>query len=94
MKNRSKVIISDRRGGGSRGGGLFRRALPHHPSRRRLLRHPPAGYADIASSVHETGTVNPVNQVAVGSEVSGTVRTLHADFNDRVKTGQVAIRSL
>lgn len=49
----------------------------------------PAGYADIAASVHETGTVNPVNQVQVGSEVSGTVRTLHADFNDRVKTGQV-----
>ena len=49
----------------------------------------PAGYADIASSVHETGTVNPVNEVQVGSEVSGTVRTLHADFNDRVKTGQV-----
>ena len=49
----------------------------------------PAAYADIAASVHETGTVNPVNTVQVGSEVSGTVRTLHADFNDRVKTGEI-----
>jgi HlyD family secretion protein len=49
----------------------------------------PAGYADIAAGVHETGTVNPVNEVQVGSEVSGTVRSLHADFNDRVTTGQI-----
>jgi len=49
----------------------------------------PVGYADITATVSETGTVNPVNSVSVGSEVSGTIQTLGADFNSRVKKGQV-----
>ncbi len=36
-----------------------------------------------------TGTVQPVTQVQVGTQVSGTIKTLHADFNSRVKAGQV-----
>lgn len=47
------------------------------------------GYADITATVSETGTVNPVNTVSVGSEVSGTIQTLGADFNSRVRKGQV-----
>jgi HlyD family secretion protein len=47
------------------------------------------GFADIAATVNETGTVNPVNTVSVGSEVSGTVRTLGADYNSRVKKDQI-----
>ena len=49
----------------------------------------PVGYADITATVNETGTVNPVNSVSVGSEVSGTIQTLGADFNSRVTKGQV-----
>jgi len=49
----------------------------------------PVGYADITATVSETGTVNPVNSVSVGSEVSGTIQTLGADFNSRVRKGQV-----
>jgi len=49
----------------------------------------PVGYADISASVNETGTVNPVNEVLVGSEVSGTIRTLSVDFNSKVRKGQV-----
>jgi HlyD family secretion protein len=49
----------------------------------------PVGYADIAATVSETGIVNPVTRVMVGSEVSGTVRALTADFNSRVRKGQV-----
>jgi HlyD family secretion protein len=48
----------------------------------------PVGYADIAATVQETGTVNPVNQVTVGTEVSGTVRTISVDFNSIVRKGQ------
>src|SRR5262249_49288511 len=36
-----------------------------------------------------TGTLQPVVQVQVGSQVSGTVSKLFADFNDRVRQGQV-----
>jgi HlyD family secretion protein len=49
----------------------------------------PVGYADISASVNETGTVNPVNQVQVGSEVSGTIRSLSVDYNSKVRKGQV-----
>jgi HlyD family secretion protein len=48
----------------------------------------PVGYADIAASVNETGTINPVNTVQVGSEVSGTIISLNADYNSLVKKGQ------
>ncbi len=49
----------------------------------------PVGFADISATVNETGTVNPVNTVSVGSEVSGTIIYLGADYNSRVKKGQV-----
>lgn len=42
--------------------------------------------------VTATGTLEPVNQVEVGSEISGTIKTVLVDFNDRVKQGQVLAR--
>ncbi|MDI6764424.1 MAG: efflux RND transporter periplasmic adaptor subunit [Thermodesulfobacteriota bacterium] len=44
---------------------------------------------EISSVVTATGTINPVTTVLVGSQVSGTIKDLHADFNSRVKEGQV-----
>jgi len=44
---------------------------------------------EISSVVTATGTINPVITVLVGSQVSGTIKTLHADFNSRVKEGEV-----
>lgn len=49
----------------------------------------PVQYTDISSTVTETGTVNPVDQIQVGTQVSGTIATLGADYNSRVKKGQV-----
>lgn len=52
----------------------------------------PVGYADIAAVVNETGTVNPVDPpglVQVGSQVSGTIDSIKADYNSRVTKGQV-----
>ena len=43
----------------------------------------------IVKTVSANGTLNPVVLVNVGTQVSGTVQKLHADFNDRVKAGQV-----
>lgn len=43
----------------------------------------------ITASVSATGTVRPVVQVAVGSQVSGTIDKLHVDYNDRVSSGQL-----
>lgn len=44
---------------------------------------------DIASSVSATGTLSPVITVQVGSQVSGTIQHLYADFNSRVKKGDL-----
>ena len=47
---------------------------------------------DLTVIVTATGTLQPVNQVDVGTEISGTIRTVEADYNDRVKLGQVLAR--
>jgi HlyD family secretion protein len=44
---------------------------------------------DIREVVEATGTINAVTTVQVGSQVSGTISRLNADFNSRVKQGQV-----
>lgn len=36
-----------------------------------------------------TGTVEPVTQVEVGTQVSGIIDKLYADYNDQVKAGQL-----
>src|SRR5881392_3398079 len=43
----------------------------------------------ITQAVTATGTVNPVVNVQVGSQVSGNISKLFADFNSQVKAGQV-----
>jgi len=40
-------------------------------------------------TVTATGTLQPVKQVVVGTEVSGTVKSVEVDYNDPVKAGQV-----
>jgi HlyD family secretion protein len=44
---------------------------------------------DIESRVSATGTLNPVDQVEIGSQVSGTIEKLYVDYNSRVTAGQV-----
>jgi HlyD family secretion protein len=44
---------------------------------------------DITNSVTATGTVEPVTKVEVGTQVSGIIDKLYADYNDVVKAGQV-----
>ena len=39
--------------------------------------------------VTATGTINPVINVLVGSQVSGTIKALYADYNSQVKEGRV-----
>ncbi|HQV88567.1 MAG TPA: efflux RND transporter periplasmic adaptor subunit [Nitrosomonas sp.] len=44
---------------------------------------------DIIQTISANGTLTPVVLVNVGTQVSGTVAKLHADYNDPVKVGQV-----
>ncbi len=43
----------------------------------------------VDSVVTATGNINPVINVLVGSQVSGTIKALYADYNSQVKEGQV-----
>jgi HlyD family secretion protein len=45
----------------------------------------------ITQSVAANGTLNPVVLVSVGSQVSGIVTKLYADFNGKVKAGQILL---
>ena len=49
----------------------------------------PLGKGDITQIVTATGSLKPVVNVTVGSQISGTISKLNADFNSAVKEGQV-----
>src|SRR5438105_10452100 len=52
----------------------------------------PVTRGDIVDSVGSTGTLQAVTTVLVGSQVSGNISWLGADFNSIVKKGQVIAR--
>ena len=47
---------------------------------------------DLSSSVSATGSLGAVRTVQVGTQVSGQVSAIYADFNDQVKQGQLLAR--
>lgn len=48
----------------------------------------PLERGDLSIEVTATGTLAPINQVTVGSELSGTAAEIYVDTNDLVKKGQ------
>lgn len=48
---------------------------------------PHTGY--ISNNVTATGTVEPVDTVAIGAQISGTIQNIYVDFNSSVKRGQL-----
>ena len=69
-------------------GGVFGR------SRREAVAYStsPVEQGDILQVVDATGTINAVTTVQVGSQVSGVISELHADFNSKVKKDDVIAR--
>jgi HlyD family secretion protein len=67
------------------GGGHFstRKARTFHLDKARVER------GDVVARVTATGNLSPRVTVQVGSQVSGRIAELHADFGSRVKKGQV-----
>jgi HlyD family secretion protein len=49
----------------------------------------PVERGPVISLVTATGTINPVVSVQVGTQVSGMIKSLHADFNSVVKAGDI-----
>ena len=56
------------------------------------FRTQPASRGDITIKVNATGSLEPTNQVDVGSELSGIIENVEVDHNDQVKVNQVLAR--
>lgn len=52
----------------------------------------PVTRGNLVVTVSATGTLQPIKEVTVGIEVSGTIKTVEVDYNDRVEVGQVLAR--
>ncbi len=65
---------------------FWRQAGVQSPEQR--YRFDTVALGDIVQTVSANGTLSPVTLVNVGTQVSGTVKKLHVDFNDVVKAGQ------
>jgi HlyD family secretion protein len=52
----------------------------------------PVTRGELVVRVSATGNLQPLNQVEVGSELSGTIQTVLVDDNDQVKRGQMLAR--
>jgi HlyD family secretion protein len=56
------------------------------------IRYATLQQGDITKGITATGTLQATTTVQVGSQVSGTIRELYADFNTRVSKGQLLAR--
>ncbi|MDB5029083.1 MAG: efflux transporter, family, subunit, partial [Candidatus Eremiobacteraeota bacterium] len=49
----------------------------------------PVQSGSLAQTVTASGTLNPQNTISIGTQVSGTIAEIDADFNSHVKKGQI-----
>jgi len=70
-------------------GGILLRQLSGQNGSNQKFRLGKVEKGEVSLAVTATGTINPVINVLVGSQVSGTIKALYADFNSQVKEGQV-----
>ena len=59
------------------------------PSTKTVLETAPVEFGDLTVELPATGTIDAVNVIEVGAAVSGRIKALYVDFNDRVKAGQL-----
>ena len=88
MKSIGRILIGATIVAGLVGGGIWfaRQRAAQAPEQRYKLVTIEKG--DVTQTVSANGTLNPVVLISVGTQVSGTVRKLFVDFNDKVKKGQ------
>ena len=63
--------------------------LPRRRAQAEAYRTDTVQRGDVRVQVSATGTLDAVTTVQVGSQITGTIAALYADFNDRVHEGQV-----
>ncbi len=88
MKRIGKIVIGVAVIAGLIGGGVWytKQRAAQNPEQRYKLATLEKG--DVTQTVSANGTLNPVVLVSVGTQVSGTVKKLYVDFNDKVEKNQ------
>lgn len=88
MKRIGKIVIGVAVIAGLIGGGVWytKQRAAQNPEQRYRLATLEKG--DVTQTVSANGTLNPVVLVSVGTQVSGTVKKLYVDFNDKVEKNQ------
>jgi len=88
MKSIGKILIGLTVVAGLIGGGVWyaKQRAAQNPETRYKLANVQKG--DVTQTVSANGTLNPLVLVNVGTQVSGTVKKLYVDFNDKVAAGQ------
>ena len=91
MKRIGKIVIGIGLAAGLIGGGVWyaKQRAAQNPETRYKLATLEKG--DVTQTVSANGTLNPVVLISVGTQVSGTVKKLYVDFNDKVKQGQALL---
>jgi len=72
-------------------GAYYVYELSHKKKPEDLYRLQAVTIGDIEQNVTANGTINPVTLVNVGTQVSGRVKKIYADYNDQVIKGQVLL---
>lgn len=73
------------------GGAYYFYKQSHQVKPEDLYRLDEVTRGNIEQSVSANGTLNPVSLISVGTQVSGIVRKLYVDFNDRVEKDQILL---
>lgn len=91
MKLIGKIVIGVAIISGLVGGGVWysKQRAAQDPEQRYKLAA--IEHGDVTQTVSANGTLNPVVLVSVGTQVSGTVKKLYVDFNDKVEAGQALL---
>lgn len=71
------------------GAGLWYFLLRKEPDPKPIIRFAAIERGDIVKSISATGTLQATKTVQVGSQISGTIKALNADFNSKVEKGQI-----
>ena len=72
-------------------GAYYVYQLSHKKKPEDLYRLQTVVSGDIEQNVTANGSINPVTLVNVGTQVSGRVKKIYADYNDQVKKGQILL---
>lgn len=62
---------------------------PKLENRKLEYTYTPIQKGDIETLISSTGTLEAINTVEVGTQISGTVSRIYVDYNDEVKAGQL-----